>query len=255
MLVWKDFPDEDREALDPLAAGGRIFRIASYPGTSIALLPGGHSAFLATMRADRRHKIRAKLRKGKAALAVRASVASKPGEAALAEMWALFEQTRGRATTSFETLTPAFFRTIASREEASFVVLREVQTDRMVAFMLVLALGERAVNQFIGLDYTVAGKGYLYFQLFEAAYDWASGTGAKSLLSGQTGYMAKLDLGHALVPLWNYCEHRNWLVNAVFGRAGAAIAWETLDPQLAEYLRAHPEAGPAGPTARGRLEG
>jgi hypothetical protein len=53
--------------------------------------------------------------------------------------------------------------------------------------------------------------------------------------------MAKLDIGHALVPLWNYCEHRNSAVNWIYRKGAAGIGWETLDDQLAEYLKAHPE--------------
>jgi hypothetical protein len=241
MLVWKDVPDCDRAALDRLAAGSRAFRMASYPGTSIVVHPGGYSALLGTMRSERRAKIRAKLRKGRAAVEVRASVESRPSDEAIAEMFALFEQTRARATTRFETLTPGFLRAIAASEVARFVVLRAVDTGRMLAFMLVLDLGERAVNQYIGLDYSLSEPGRLYFRLFEAAYDLAATTGAKSLFSGQTGYMAKLDLGHDLVALWNYGEHRHWLVNAIYSRVAGAISWSSLDPQLAEWLRAHPE--------------
>jgi hypothetical protein len=58
--------------------------------------------------------------------------------------------------------------------------------------------------------------------------------------------MAKLDLGHRLLPLWNYAEHRNRVVNAALRRGSAGISWESLDPQLAEYLRAHPQARPGG---------
>jgi hypothetical protein len=242
MLVWKDFPSEDQVALDPLTVEGRIFRIPSFPGTSIALTPGGHAASLTTLRSGKRYKIRTNLRKGKAAVSVRASVESAPGDAALSEMYSLFEQTRRRATTTFETVTPEFFRRIAASNIASFIVLRDAVTDRMLAFMLVLDLGERAVNQYIGLDYAVANAGHLYYQLFEAGYDWAARTGALVLLSGQTGYSGKLNLGNVLVPLWNYCEHRNPLLNAAFRRAAAGISWGTLDPQLAEYLRAHPES-------------
>jgi len=100
------------------------------------------------------------------------------------------------------------------------------------------------VNQYIGLDYAVAEAGRLYYQLFEAGYEWASRKGAHDLFSGQTGYSGKLNLGHVLVPLWNYCEHRNPVVNAAFRRGAAGISWATLDPQLAEYLRAHPELHP-----------
>ena len=60
--------------------------------------------------------------------------------------------------------------------------------------------------------------------------------------SGQTGYMAKLDMGHNLIPLWNYCEHRNLAVNWIYRRVASGISWDTLDAQLGEYLKAHSEA-------------
>jgi hypothetical protein len=244
MLVWKDFSDADREALGALGSRPGVFRIPSYPGTEIPVLAGGHAAFLATQRSDRRRRIASKLKRGRAAVPLDTAVLVRPGDAEHAEMFALFEQTRARATTSFERLTPGFFRDVALAREAAFVVLREPGGGPMRAFMLVLDLGTRAVNQFIGLDYERHATGHLYFQLFAAAYDWAARAGAATLLSGQTGYMAKLDLGHRLVPLWNHCEHRSPLVNAVFRRAARSIGWETLDPQLAEYLAAHPGALP-----------
>jgi len=111
----------------------------------------------------------------------------------------------------------------------------------MLAFMLMFDLGQRVINQFIGIDYIAAPRGFLYFRLFVAAYDWASTTKATVMQSGQTGYMAKLDLGHSLVPLWNYCEHRNPIVNWVCRRIASGISWDTLDTQLGEYLKAHPE--------------
>jgi hypothetical protein len=108
--------------------------------------------------------------------------------------------------------------------------------------MLVLDLGTRVVNKYIGLDYGVADEGRLYFRLFAAAYDWAATTAARTFCSGQTGYAAKLDLGHALVPLWNVGEHRTALVNAAYRLGAKGISWSTLDPQLAQWVRAHPGA-------------
>jgi uncharacterized protein len=244
MLVWKDFSQVDRATLDTLMRKVGAFRIPSYPGSSIPLLSGGYTKFLSTLRSDRRHRIRSKLRKGKAAISACTNVEVHPTELVLHEIFALFEQTRHRARTSFETLTVDFFRWIAASEVASFVVMREPATKRMIAFMLMLNLGNRVVNQFIGLDSSVADAGHLYFQLFEAGYDWAATLGADVLQSGQTGYMAKLDLGHSLIPLWNYCEHRNRVLNAVLRLAGTSISWKTLDAQLREYLVAHPDALP-----------
>src|SRR5262249_46431820 len=51
LLVWKDFPDADRDALHALVGATRAFRVPSYPGSSVPLLPGGYDAYLQTLPA------------------------------------------------------------------------------------------------------------------------------------------------------------------------------------------------------------
>lgn len=245
MLVWKEFPDSTRAALDGLLASTRAFRMVSYPGTAIPLERGGYRAYLAKERSARRWKIKDKLRRGAQKLPLITSIIARPGESELEEIFPLFWQTYVRGKTKFERLTPEFFRAIAQCDESTFVVQRNAASGKMLSFVLMLNLGERVINKFIGIDYASGADAFLYFRLFEAAYDWACTTNATLLQSGQTGYMAKLDLGHSLVSLWNYCEHRNPLLNRVYRDVAARITWDTLDDQLAEYLRAHPEQRPA----------
>jgi uncharacterized membrane protein len=66
--------------------------------------------------------------------------------------------------------------------------------------------------------------------------------GATSIQSGQTGYAPKIETGHSLVPLTNYCLHRNPLVHLVYRAIAKTISWRTLDEDLARFLKAHPEA-------------
>jgi hypothetical protein len=242
MLVWKDFPESDCAGLDELLRCESVFRTVSYPGTAIPLVRGGYASFLKTVRSARRWKINDKLRRGAQALAAATTVVTRPQAPELDEIFALFTQTATRGKTTFERLTPEFFRTIAASDESTFIVLRDAASGRMLAFMLMLDLGERVISQFIGIDYTAAASGFLYFRLFAAAYDWACTTEASFMQSGQTGYMAKLDLGHKLIPLWNYCEHRNPAVNWMYRRVASGIGWDMLDAQLREYLTAHPES-------------
>jgi hypothetical protein len=242
MLVWKDFPAADRPALDALMKAGRVFRTPSYPGTTIPIVRGGYRAFLSTLRSDRRWKINDKLRRGARKIAVVTTVTSRPDETEISEIFALFWQTYLRGETKFERLTRAFFGAIAACDESTFVIQRDAGTGKMIAFMLLFDLGERVVNQFIGIDYAAAEGGFLYFRLFAEAYEWACSTEATVMQSGQTGYMAKLDLGHKLVPLWNFCEHLNGFMNVIYRHVGSRITWQTLDEQLRAYLDAHPEA-------------
>jgi hypothetical protein len=49
-------------------------------------------------------------------------------------------------------------------------------------------------------------------------------------------------VGHRLIPLTNYCRHRNRLLHAAFALFATRIGWKTLDDDLARFLKTHPEA-------------
>ena len=108
--------------------------------------------------------------------------------------------------------------------------------------MLCSVLGARVINKFIGIDYSRPRDWLLYFRLWDSAVDFALAHGATSIQSGQTGYAPKIETGHRLVPLTNYCAHRNRLVDAVLRMIARRIDWATLDDDLERYLKAHPQA-------------
>src|SRR5262249_21323113 len=146
--------------------------------------------------------------------------------------------------TRFEKLNRRFFEITAREPRSHFIVLREKSSGAMAAFMLCFDMGPHIINKFIGIDYRRPRDWLLYFRLWEAAVDWALSPGAASIQSGQTGYAPKIETGHGLVPLTNYCRHQNPLVHRVYGAVARTISWRTLDADLARYLKAHPEAAP-----------
>ncbi len=240
LVVWKDMDSVDAASLADLTVQRRAFRVPSYPGTRIYLLPGGYASFLQAQSSARRHKIRRKLSLGEKVLPVHTRMVTEPTRAELNNLYALFGQTYARGNVKFENLSPMFFFEIARAPEAHFIVMETHETHDPVAFMLLLRIGDRVINRFVGFDYSRGAHAYLPFRLFVAAYDWAAAIGAQTLHSGQTGYSAKLDLGHELVPLYNYCEHRSRLINAVLRWAARSTSWASLDPALADFVRAHP---------------
>ena len=239
LLVWKDFPDGDAIALDGLIQTRSASRVPSYPGTVVPVLKPGYSAFLAGQKAPRRYKIRRKFAVGESTVPVSTRTVAHPDAAELSALFRLFQQTYARGATKFEILTVDFFREIATADESTFIVLSDESTGNPVAFMLLLDLGPRVINQFIGIDYSRGNRAFLTFRLFAKAYDWGAQRGASTLCSGQTGYAAKLELGHELVPLWNYCHHANRLVNWVLSLVASRIRMESLDDQLRIHLAAH----------------
>ncbi len=242
MLVWKDFPASYDDELAALARASGMFGIDSFPGTVVDLPDSGREGYYAALRASHRNKLKRKLKRGEAALPVDVAVLERPDVAALDEIFALFWQTYEKATTRFERLNRRFFDQISECPPSRFVVLRERTGGRMVAFMLCFLLGGKAINKFIGIDYRQPAESFLYFRLWDAAVAWATGEGARSLQSGQTGYSAKLELEHRLQPLTNWCVHRNPVLHPVYRLVARSVSWATLDPDLARHLAAHPEA-------------
>ena len=241
LLVWKDFPAPQAADLEWLAKQRRLFRVASFPGTIVELPVRSKDAYFAALKGSRRHALRKKLRRSAARVDIRVEIVQGPDGRTLDALFGLFWQTYQKATTRFEKLNRKFFEIVATRPESHFVLLRERSSDEMVAFMLCFDLGSRVINKFIGIDYRRPRDWLLYFRLWDAAVDWALSRGADAIQSGQTGYAPKIETGHRLVPLTNYCAHRNRLVHAI-GRAFARhITWSTLDDDLARFLKAHPD--------------
>jgi hypothetical protein len=66
----------------------------------------------------------------------------------------------------------------------------------------------------------------------------------KTIQSGQTAYPAKIETGHELVHLTNFCKHRNRFMHKIYKKVASLVNWDTLDPDLAVYLKAYPEEKP-----------
>jgi hypothetical protein len=239
MVVFKDCPAESREAMERLCLEQKYFHMMSYPGTVMKLAGTSIEGYFAALARTKRHNFKKKLRRSKEELTLTTTFVKRPTDEELAELFALFMQTYEKGKTKFEKLSIDFFVKIRETEPAWFILQREPATGKLVTFMLVFKLGERIVNKFIGLDYQRAGTTFLYFRQFEAALNFAYEHGMSEFQSGQTGYRAKLDLGHDLVTLHNYCRHANAMVNAVFTMVAKDVTLVTLDPDLETYLKAH----------------
>jgi hypothetical protein len=236
MLVWKDFPRSYADDLGWMAARIGLFPMVSFPGT-VATLPGPDKEdFFAAMKGTRRRQLKKKLRISAERVAVDVLVVQHPEASVLDAIFGLFWQTYEHATTRFERLDRRFFEQMAALPQAYFLILREAATGDMLAFMLCFDMGGHIINKFIGLDYSRPKDWSLYFRLWEAALDWALARGASAIQSGQTGYAPKMEMGHVLVPLSNYCRHVNPFVQWVYALVARGISWKTLDAALARYV-------------------
>jgi predicted N-acyltransferase len=227
--------------LEPLCKNQGMFKTVSYPGTHLFIYSKDIEEYYKRLKSSRRHNLRKKLKRSKEYLKADAEIIQHPSADVLEEVFQLFWQTYEKGDTKFERLNPKFFELIAKEDVSWFILLRDQESKRLVGFMLCFNLGQRIINKFIGLDYSIAESTYLYFRLWEAALEWAISMGAAEFCSGQTGYRAKIDVGNSLVPLINYCKHLNPVINKIYATIAKTISWSSLDKDLEVYLKAHPE--------------
>jgi len=245
MIVWKDFPESSTADLNWLSRQRRLFRVVSLPNTVLEFSSSRKEDYFAAMKGSWRRKLKAKLRRSREQLDLGADIVQRPDAKTLDDIFGLFWQTYEKSASKFERLNRKFFEIIAEKQATLFIILREKITGEIIAFMLCLDMGERLINLFIGMDYRRPKEWMLFFRLWEAVVDLALSRGFSAILSGRSSYEAKIETGHRLVWLNNYCRHRNMFLHAIYRIAARSIGWASLDEALARFLKAHPESRPA----------
>ncbi len=245
-LVWKDFAEESWPALRALTRQAGLCEAISYPGTRILDMRGGFDGYLKRLSSRRRHNLRKKLRLSREHVDLEVEIVSRADAALVDDVWRLFKNTYERATTKFERLNRRFWELVCERAPRRLIVLRERSTGKAVAFMLVILEGDRAINKFLGIDYSLGGKTYLYFRLWEEFMRLAAQLGVSEVQSGQTSYRAKLDMGHELVPLNNFFRYRNPVVHQIAVILAKRISWSSIDADLGQLIQSRAWRNEAG---------
>ena len=241
LIVWKDFPESSSGDFNWLSRQRRLFRVISLPNTVVEFPSHRKEDYFAAMKGSRRHNLKKKLRRSREQVALGEEILQRPDAKTLDDIFGLFWQTYQKSSTKFERLNRKFFEVVAEKQAAHFIILREQGTSEMIAFMLCLDLGERLINLFIGMDYSRPKEWMLYFRLWEAAVDLALSRGFTAIVSGRSSYAIKIEMGHKLVPLNNYCRHRNIFLHNIYRILAQRVDWASLDEGLARFLKAHPD--------------
>ena len=243
MLVWKDFPVIYHQTLASISESKNLFPLISFPSALLKLKGGNADDYINSLKESRRYPLRKKLRKALLA-PLDVSIVHLPDNQTLHQLYRLFSRSYLKGKTKFEELTPEFFEFISREKEAHFIILRHQSSQEIVAFMLCFDLKEHVINKFIGIDYDAPRDWFIYFRLWIEAVNWAYKIGAKTIQSGQTAYPAKIETGHEFVHLTNFCKHRNRFMHKIYKKVASLVNWDTLDPDLAVYLKDYPEEKP-----------
>jgi len=242
LIVWKDFPESSSADLNWLSQERRLFRVISFPNTIVEFPSRRKEDYFAAMKGSRRRNLKKKLRLSREHVALSVEIVQRPDAKTLDDIFKLFWQTYEKSATKFERLNRKFFEVISEKPATIFIILREKTTGEMIAFMLCFDMGERLINMFIGMDYSRPKEWMLFFRLWEAVVDLALSRGFCAIVSGRSSYEAKIEMGHKLVPLNNYCRHRNIFLHSIYRIFAQTIHWASMDEALARFLKTHPDA-------------
>ena len=240
LIVWKDFPESSSADMNWLSHQRGLFRVISLPNTVVELPSHRKEDYFAAMKRSRRHNLKNKLRRSRERVALSVEIVQRPDAKTLDDIFGLFWQTYKKSPSKFERLNRKFFEVFAEKQAALFIILREKITGEMVAFRLCFAKGERLVNLYIGMDYSRPKEWMLFFRLWEAAVDVALSRGYTAIVSGRSSYEVKIETGHKLIPLNNYCRHSNILLHTICRIVAQRVNWASLDSALARFLKAFP---------------
>jgi hypothetical protein len=240
LIVWKDFPESSSAEMNWLSQQRRLFRVVSLPNTIVELPSRRKEDYFAALKGTRRQNLKRKLKRSREKVTLSVEIVQRPDAKTLDAIFNLFWQTYEKATSKFERLTRKFFEAFAEKQATLFVILREDVTGEIVAFCLCFDMGDRLISMFIGIDYSRPKEWMLFFRLWEAALDVALARGFPAIVSGRSSYEVKIETGHKLVRLNNYCRHRNVLFNIIYGVVAQRVDWASLDRDLARFLKADP---------------
>lgn len=238
ILAIKDLAERDADgAVHETISKAGFARIAGLPVCVLDLPFADEAAYIRSLSANNRSVLRRKLKTaGPVALETVTSI-----DGLEDEIFSLYEETRANSRFDygdFEQLTPAYFRDcVAALGPGRAAVILARVDGRLLAMKLLFIEKDRIIDKFWGMRYPAGREHNLFFVCWMEGVRFALRHGAKQYQSGQTAYAQKVKLGSRLDPMWVYFRHRWPLVNRGFRRFAPLIAFDRMDPELAEIRK------------------
>jgi hypothetical protein len=224
LIVLKEFPDQDRDALSCFVRGG-FTRIPSMPHTWLSIAYADFDDYMqSALNSATRRKLRKKFKAADDG-AVIALTVTRDITPAVDEIYPLYLQVYERSKLHFERLTREYFCRIGAEmpDRVRFFVWR--RHGKAVAFGMCLVHGDTLFAEYLGLDYGVALDLHLYHYVFRDLVRWGIANGYRWFQSTGLNYDPKLHLRHWLKPVDLYVRHTSPLINAVM-----RVALPSLEP-------------------------
>ena len=236
VMMFKDFTCNYDSAFKPFLKKG-FLKIESLPSTIMDINFADFDGYLKTLSQASRYDMKRKFKKIDGRVKIDLEVTDAPDDSAFSEIYRLYLETFDKQDMGMEKLTPDFFKAVSSNmpQEAKYFLWRI--EGKLVAFALCFMRKEYFMDDYMGLDYSVAHQYYLYFVKFRDLMKWCIGQGIKKYEMGTTTYEPKKRFGFDFIRLYLYIKHRNKMVNP-FLKFLTFIKPENFEPVFKEMRKA-----------------
>ncbi len=230
ILAFKDFHQAYTGFLDNLSTYS-FHKIRSFPSVELKINFRSFDDYLASLSKSTRKSLKKKFKEIDDQPLLKVEVQDNLGELA-DDAYQLYLNTLQKSEIQFEVLPRSFFEQIAARMpgEAKFFLWK--LNGKLVAFDLCLVSHNQMVDEYIGLDYSVAYQYHLYFDTYRVIIRWCIENGIQSYEAGALNYEPKKRLDFVFTPQYIYAKHRNPVINIFFGLLGLVLKPENFDPVL-----------------------
>jgi len=230
VTVFKDIPERYTSFLDPLREAG-FHKIGSYPLVELDLHFGSFEEYFETLSRATKKDLKRKFRKIDGLQGLKFEVRDDAG-ALLEDIDRLYLNTFEKSDVRFEKVTKDFFREIPRNMPGECKYFLWFLKGRLVAFDLCVVSDGFLIDEYVGMDYSVALDLHLYFSTFRDIIRWCIENGVKKYRSGALNYDPKKRLGFKFLPQYLYVRHRGRLGNFFIGLLARSLKPENFDPTL-----------------------
>jgi predicted N-acyltransferase len=235
VIAFKDFSPDYTQFMDYLIKKG-FYKLAGYPSVEINMRFRTFEEYLKNLSHANRKSLRRKFRRAEKLPKIDCRITNDLGEL-LDAAYGLYLQTFSKSEIHFEEYTKDFLKNISKNMPNEVKYFLWSINGRLVAFNLCLASKDALVDEFLGLDYSVAYKYSVYFITWRDILTWCIENGIKKYESGALAYETKRRLGCKFVPVYIYVKHMNKFINPFFKILCILLKPENFDVELKTLYR------------------
>lgn len=237
MIMFKDFNSGYNDTLKPLRDRGFSI-VESLPSTDMNITFDSFESYLKILSRSSRDNLKRNLKKADAEEKIVFEIKDDLEDHEFSRVYGLYLQTCERQEISLEKLPADFFKTVTRNmpQEAKYFLWRI--DGKIVAFALCFISKEHFIDYYLGFDYVVINRYFLYFVRFRDLIKWCISHGIKKYEMGPTSYEAKRRLGFEFIRLYLYMKHRNKFFNRFFGLVSPLLRPDRFDPVFAHMREA-----------------